>query len=314
MISVVRILLTLTVLQLLQGCNTAPQPRQDQALHPLILVVNSNRSVPRYHIAETAFSEELASEQIMSVNLEGDEQPTETLQDILNHQKFAAIYCIGAKALGSIDYLAPAVPVIYSSVLSWRQFQHKPDYYGVTSEVAPSAQLAWFKHFFPETKNIGVLYSTDNSALIEEASQHANALSITLVAEKVLHQTPSKDQITNLLNRVDALWILPDPVVLNTERDTVHLFEIAHQQRKAVFSYNSFFMTLGATLSINADLATTGRQAALIVQSVKERGTARKAIQFPAGSSISLNLKKVSDNGLSLNAEALNSVSELLEQ
>lgn len=313
MIAVIRLLLTTGMLMLLAGCVT-PSANHANAEATMILVVNSNKAVPRYRIAETAFSEELANEKVMSINLEGDDHPTETLQDILNQQRFSAIYCIGAKALGSIDYLAPATPVVYSSVLSWRQFQNKPGYYGVTSEVAPAAQLAWFKHFFPETKKIGVLYSTDNSALIEEATQYANSLSLTLIAERVLDKAPTQDQVNNLLNKVDALWILPDPVVLSSEESTIQLIEMAHRQRKAIFSYNSFFMTLGATLSINADLATTGRQAALIVQTVREQGSTEKAVQFPAGSSISLNLKKVSENNLYLNAEALNSVSELLNE
>lgn len=312
MIAVIRLILIAQVLLLLPGCNTTPPPIAGQTA--AILVVNSNSAVPRYNIAEQAFKEVLGKDQLTTIDLSNDERPTETLQDVLNQQHFAAIYCIGAKALGSIDYLAPATPVVYSSVLSWRQFKSSPGHYGVTSEVAPAAQLAWFKHFFPQVKRIGVLYSDDNKELIQEAQNSANSLSLTLITTRLHKDTDRPHLINGLLDNVDALWVLPDPVVLGSEQHTIQLFEQAHQKSKAIFTYNHFYMGLGATLSIHADLATTGRQAALQVQQIQETGRGGSTIQYPAGSSISLNLKKVSDNQLQLNEDALNSVSELLDE
>lgn len=318
MIAVMRMLLAMFTLIVMQACTSTPIAVTSTAHQPKILLVNSNRAIPRYNTAEQAFTEVLTealeNELLISINLENDERPTETLQDILNQHRFSAIYCIGAKALGSVDYIGPALPVVYSSVLNWRKFQNKPGYFGVTSEVAPAAQLAWFKHFFPSVKRIGILYSEDNQALITDAAKSANSLSLTLQSELINHKSDRNPQISRLLNQVDALWVLPDPLILDSEKHTVQLFELAHKVRKPIFTYNSFFMGFGATLSINADLATTGRQAALLIQTLHEQGAPTSGVQFPAGSSISLNLRKVSDNNLELNIEAFSSVNELLDE
>ncbi|MGC1509007.1 ABC transporter substrate-binding protein [Ketobacter sp.] len=279
-----------------------------------ILVVNSNHSLPRYQLAENGFMEALAGKDIVTLDLNNDERPTEQLLDVLNTQQFAAIYTIGAKALGSVDYIDPAAQVIYSSVLSWRQFQSRDNYFGVASEVAPHAQMTWFKYFFPQLKRIGVIYSEDNAGLVKDGERFANQLGIELVSAAVTKVEDLPRIADQLLQKVDALWVLPDPVVLKSESSTKLVFDLAHRRQRPVFAYSSLFMELGATLSINADLATTGRQAAVITQTLLEQQQPESHVQFPAGSSISLNLLKVGEYQLDLNTDALGSVNELLTQ
>ncbi|MDY6921471.1 MAG: ABC transporter substrate binding protein [Pseudomonadota bacterium] len=307
-----RLLLPLIWLWVVSACTPTPAIDQQSGLAK-VLVINSNQSIPRYQTAETGFKSTLRRTRMVSVDLGDDQQPTETLQDLLNQEPYAVIYCIGAKALGSIEYLAPDTPVVYSSVLSWRRFQHQPGYFGISSEVAPAAQLAWFKYFFPAIQRIGVMYSDTNSALLEDARHAAEALSLTLVTTRVHDPADIPPQQAGLMQQADALWVLPDPVVLNSEADTYRLFAQAEQLGKPVFAYNSFFMGLGATLSINPDLLTSGRQAALIARRLLQRTPPESKVQFPAGSSISLNLRKVNQYQLQLNRDALQQVNELLE-
>lgn len=309
--SVIRLLAALVLSIALGACQVAKPELSENRSANRILVINSDANVPRYKIAETAFNRTINHPLINNIDLHGDQLPIETLLDTLRSQRPSVIYCIGAKALGSIQYIAPDIPVIYSSVLSWRQFLNQPNYYGVTSEIAPAAQLAWFKHFFPNIKRIGVLSSNANHDLIEEAKAAGSMLSLTLTAE-IISNGDRKAQAKRLLSQVDALWVLPDPMVLASQSHTVALFELSHEAGIPVFGYHPVFMEFGATMTISADLATTGRQAALIVQSVLEQQTRAASIQFPAGSDISLNLKKVQDYKLQLNPEALNSVNELL--
>lgn len=310
--AVIRPLMALVLVLWIGGCHVA-QPQIPESDHAAtVLVINSDSSVSRYEIADAAFRTTLQHSNVSRINLQDDELPVETVLDVLQQQKPDVIYCIGAKALGAVQYVSPSTPIVYSSVLSWRQFLNQPGYYGVTSEIAPAAQLAWFKHFFPNIQRVGVLYSNANKDLVSEASRSAEQLGLTLKYEKVSMDSTRKEQAAQLLGKVDALWILPDPVVLESQQHTTELFELAAKNRVAVFGYHPVFMEFGATLSINADLATTGRQAALIVQSIIEQQSQTSSIQFPAGSNISLNLQKVQDYQLQLNPEALNSVNELL--
>jgi len=279
-----------------------------------ILLVNTNNSIERYRIAQTAFIETLKGSSVNTIDLGEDNQPVDTLQDLLNEQDYDAIYCIGAKALGTIDYIDPEAPVIFSSVLNWRRFSTQPNYYGVASEVAPEAQLAWFKYFFPEIKKIGVLYSDDNQKLIEDARSSAEKLYIQIVTEKVYSQDKLTTHANKLLSEVDALWLISDPSVLASSNNARLLFHNADKKQVPIFAYNSFFVDMGAMLSISADLSTTGRQAAIIVRNVLQEDMKGKSVQFPAGSCITLNLDKVRFYNIELNDSALDSVNEIVEE
>ncbi|MEE2731071.1 MAG: ABC transporter substrate binding protein [Pseudomonadota bacterium] len=303
--------LVLMIVLALSACQSLTTASDDLSRNATVLVINSDATVPRYQVAEQAFRRSLHPAQLAHLDLSHDPLPVETLLDYLQQHRPEVIYCIGAKALGSVQSVAPGIPVVYSSVLSWRQFLKEPNYYGVTSEIAPAAQLAWFKHFFPGIKRIGVFSSSANQDLIREARISADVLSLTLVTETITAEGAPTERANRLLSQVDALWILPDPVALKSPSQIKKLFDLAHASGIPVLGYHPVFMEFGATMSISADLATTGRQAALIAESLLQQNTKSAPIQFPAGSDIALNLKKVQDYRLELNPEALNSVNEL---
>jgi putative ABC transport system substrate-binding protein len=277
-----------------------------------ILLVNTNGQVDRYKTAEVSFIKTLTSHTTHIVDLSQNSHPIDTLQDLLNNEHFDAIYAIGAKALGSIDYIDPDMPVIFSSVLNWRKFNAQDNYHGIASEVAPEAQLTWFKYFFPEIKKLGVLYSSNNQQRLQEATLPSEELGLQLVTQEINSKIQLENQAKHLLSNVDALWLISDPSVLVSTHQAKRLFKIAHQKNVPIFTYHSVFMNMGATLSITADLPTTGRQAALMMKNVLKQPNFKQSIQFPAGSSITLNIKKADAYQLTLNDDALDSVDEIV--
>ncbi|RLT93834.1 MAG: hypothetical protein D9N11_15745, partial [Ketobacter sp.] len=188
MIMVLRLLLTLYCAVILSSCQSSAPLASDTGTFK-VLVVNSNSTLPRYNVPGQAFKKMMGELELVQVDLAGDEHPIDTLQDTINANSINAIYCIGAKALGSIDYLGGNTPVVYSSVLSWREFQNRKHFFGVTDGVAPAAQLAWFKHFFPDINRIGVLYSETTEDVIQDAQKSAEALSLTLQASRLNAET-----------------------------------------------------------------------------------------------------------------------------
>lgn len=278
-----------------------------------VLLVNTNNGVERYQSAQTAFTQTLHGAELMQVDLAGDANPVDRLQDILNDNRFDAIYCIGAKALGAVDYIEKGIPVVYSSVLNWRRFAGQSNYFGVASEVAPEAQLTWFRYFFPDIKKVGVLYSAENSKLIADASQAAQSLAIELVAEQIDSPEQLTTKLAAMASKVDVFWLISDPVVLSSPEKTQAMFAYAQVKRIPVVTYNRFFVELGAVLSIAADLPTTGRQAALMLQKIISRGAPAGSIQFPAGTTITLNMGKVRELGIKLNEGAFDAVNEIID-
>ncbi len=316
-------MLYLCLTLLVVSCAQTPTPDATAIINPSsvnnILVINTNQSLDRYRISQDAFLETLKTtasdntQTVTAIDLDKDNAPIDTILDVLNQQHYDAIFCIGAKALGSIDYIDPEAPVFFSSVLNWRRFINQPHYSGIASEVPAEAQFAWFKYFFPEIKKVGVLYSAHNRKLIQEASKAAEKLSIKLIAEEVASSANLSAHTDNLLPNVDALWLVSDSTVLGSADSAKQLFEIAHSHQTAVFSYNPVFVNMGAVLSISADIATTGRQAALMMNN-RLNSSEQTSIKFPAGSSISLNLKRVQAYSIKLNSNALDSVNYIVEE
>jgi len=301
------------------SCTTAPNlyvAPAERKTH--VLLVSTNQQIERYQIAEASFVETLEGSRVSRVDLGGDDHPVDTLQDLLNKGHYDAVYCVGAKALGSIDYIDPDMPVVFSSVLNWRRFDTQENYYGIASEIAPEAQLTWFKYFFPEIKNIGVLFGSDNRTLIRDAGISADSLSLQLNAREVNSDTQLVNIATDLLlqsdtpARVEALWLISDPLVLASTENTHQLFEVAASKGVPIFTYSPFFIDLGAVLSISADLATTGRQAALTMGIILDGTYTGSSVQFPAGSNIILNAKKAAVYNMMLNEDALDSVNSIV--
>ncbi|GLQ30531.1 hypothetical protein GCM10007876_10090 [Litoribrevibacter albus] len=265
----------------------------------------------RYRIAEQTFAEQVGKDAYLAIDLFNEDNPIGRLQAALNSGNYDRIYCIGAKALGSIDTIAPDQNIVFSSVLNWQRFQGQQGISGIASDVAAASQLAMFKYFFPEITTIGVIYSQTNQALINEAKAAARELGLTLVAVKTQDSRLLKEQVTELASSAQALWLISDPVTLSSSEQAKQLLQIADQNALPVFSTHRFFSKLGATFTISADLPTIGRQAAVLIQ--QNHQIQSNKIHHPVGSYISVNLEKVKQYQLTLNYQALDSVNELLE-
>jgi len=144
--------------------------------------------------------------------------------------------------------------------------------------------------------------------LVQSSQQSARKLNIELITKEVRSEAQLLDTSQALLSQVDALWLISDPTVLASTQKAKSLFTEANKHQIPIFTYNAFFVAMGATLSITPDLPTTGRQAALMMKNVLKHSTIEKAIQFPAGSSITLNVGKADVYKLKLNNDALDSV------
>jgi putative ABC transport system substrate-binding protein len=282
-----------------------------QADEHRVLVVNTNTQIERYRIAEESFLSLFNEEQIETLDLGNELEPLEFLQDKINTADYDAIYSIGAKSLALIDYIAPEVPVVYSSVINWRKFSSEPRYYGVASEISLVAQLTWFKYFFPDLKSLGVIYSKKNAAKISEAQRVAESLNINLVSRQVKVGEKLDAVSEDLSAQVQAIWLISDLAVIASEDRVNSLFELTKRKRLPVLTYNDIFIEMGALLSISADLPTMGRQAALTMREVLNNRSEIDSVIYPAGSSIILNQTALEESDLKINEDAMDSLNDI---
>ena len=131
-----------------------------------------------------------------------------------------------------------------------------------------------------------------------------NTESVALLAEPTA--------LKKLLPKVDALWLIPDPIVISNIESVNKLFGQCQTAGKPIYTYDKAFAGLGATLIMSADIPTMIRQSAEIIFSIQEDRKIEEKVQNPAGSHIILNMKKVEEYGLNLNIEALDSVNEIV--
>jgi len=80
-----------------------------------------------------------------------------------------------------------------------------------------------------------------------------------------------------------------------------------------VFSYYDILTKMGAVLSVSIDNPTIGRQAASIAATILSGNRPNQKVQYPAGSHITINMRKVKEYGLTYSKEALSIVNHIIE-
>ena len=116
-----------------------------------------------------------------------------------------------------------------------------------------------------------------------------------------------------MLPKVDAVWLTSDPIVLANTDSIQTIFTQCELKKKSIFTYSSAFAEYGAVLMISADIPTIGRQAAELAKALLDNGEPTERLLLPAGSCIALNLKKITQYGIALNKDALDSVNEFIQ-
>ncbi len=276
-----------------------------------VVVLNSNAEVKRYVEAERAFVMHApAIKAVLALNEHNDAD----LRTRLHRLKPDLIHAVGSRAYLFAHETAPDTPVVFSSVLNWQRLPASSQTYGVANELAASMQLMTFRYLFPKLKTIGVLYSAKfNQQRWQEALTQAAEIGVDLKGAVLTDSEDLEQSLTALLPEVDALWLIPDPLVLNSRASALHLFRQADQLKKPVFCYSDIFTELGATLVMSSDIATMGRQSAMLAEDILTGKPITEAVVNPLGSHIILNLRRVNSYQLPLNREALSAVNRVIE-
>lgn len=273
-----------------------------------VLVVNSDASVAKYLQVQDAFKETLGAG--ASAELDLSKAGEAGLRRALAAENPGVIYCIGGGAYQSAAKLAKGRPIVLSTAINWERFKVDPRTTRViANELPPVQQLTLFRHFFPKVQRVGVVYNPAiNKQWVEQAVAAGKEVGIEVIGRPVLRSSGVGAALAELTPKVDALWLTPDPVVLENEAVVQRYFTGADAARKPVFAYAAAFTELGATLVLAPDMPTIGRQAAGVAQDYAGAG----AVSTPAGSEVTLNLKRVQQYGLDFNREALDAVNNLL--
>jgi len=279
-----------------------------------ILVLNSDASVEKYRVPQEEFQQSIGMP-VSLIDLAEKKWTVDELEEALYDESPDLVYCIGTKSYLMAHKYLGKTPVVFSSILNWLRLPMSDRRYGVSNELHAGMEMMLFRHIFPEITTIGVLYSQKYTAeWFQSANEQAKELGLTIVGHRIEKKEPLETALTALLEqKADAFWLIPDPEVMSDADELRVILDLCDARNIPIFSYNEAFTQYGAALAISVDTPTIGRQAAALAASILAKEELPDRVQFPAGSYITLNLKKVKEYHLLYNEDALGSVNTILE-
>lgn len=275
---------------------------------PIIVLINSDANVEKYRTVQEEFKKSLAMP-VREIDLGSQDVGEKELR------AFGAdlVYCIGTKAYSLCSRYLEDTPTVFSSLINWQRLSLSSKAYGVSNELNARMPIYMFRSIFPEVKKIGILHSKEYTLQwFKDTAEQARELGIEIVGRTVSGQKDILPGVKELAAEARALWLIPDPMVMPEKQYLYDILKICQESRMPVFTYHSAFVELGAVLSVAVDDPTIGRQAAGIAAELLSGKKPEERVQFPAGSDITLDLKKAGEYGLEYNRDALRLVNNII--
>lgn len=226
-------------------------------------------------------------------SLDLDEDEGRKLFQRLKQEKPPLIVAIGTLAARLARELASDVPVIFAMVPNFEKYNLRTDSMtGIALNIPLRQQLATLKILAPNTKNVGVMYNPRWSAkLVEAAIEAAKSLGLNIVTAKIDSPDEVPDATRAFLGTIDALWMVPDQTVMNSDSFR-HLLKFTFKNRVPFFSLTHRLVENGALVSLSPDFAAIGAQAGRMAQKIVHDKVSPKLIPIadPEGLDIAVNL------------------------
>ena len=277
-----------------------------------IIVLNSDMSIDRYSLAQTEFKSKIDGLRA-EIDLGNKWTNKTVIEQNIRDIGPDLVYCIGTKAYMLANKLVKDKNLVFSSAINWRRLPLGKNTYGISNELPQVMQLTMYRYLFPDVYKIGVLYSKEyNKEWTKGAVKVSKDMEISIIGKSIKKPKDVGSALDKLLSKVDAIWLTPDPIVMQELDQVKNIFKQCDQEGKPVFAYSEAFIGLGATLVLSADTSTIGRQAAVMALDILNGRAITEKVQDPVGSYIILNMKKVEEYKINLNLDALGSVNKII--
>lgn len=226
------------------------------------IVALASDDLPAYQAPLAPFQEALGRP-VEVIQLDGDKRRALRVAERLQADKPDLIFALGAKAAWLAVQELPTVPIVHVAVLD-------PDRYGIQGafvtgvgmELPAELVLSQFQLFAPNVESIGLIVSRDNAGPdIEGAIEAARRAGYTVVVRRVNDSSDVRKGFSRLRRQVDALWLLPDPVVVTPENFRT-LRDESLRSRMPMLVYSEHLVRAGAFMAVAPDWDAVGRQAA----------------------------------------------------
>jgi len=170
------------------------------------------------------------------------------------------ILTLGDTALKAVKQIR-SIPVISLMSLNLQDVNgSRSNLTGIGMLISPERYIPIFTKL--RAKRVGILYNPARSgAYIRRASQSAARSGIALITREVRSSKDTQHQLTTLSREVDALWMIPDPVVV-TQQTAEAFFHFSQRERIPVVAFAGVYLSLGSSAVLEVDRFDMGKQAA----------------------------------------------------
>lgn len=235
------------------------------------------------------------------------------LQKIKSSLNFAdLILVIGEDAAQFVKGLN--IPIVFILVRKYEKYGlGRGDTCGVSMTPSAWNQLNTLKKVAPDVKRIGVIYDPKESKeIIDEAKKEAPALGLEIVALEVESKGEIAEAIRVLKGKIDAFWMIDDPLVANNAV-LRRLLLVTLTYKIPLVVPTASMVEKGALLSVGPSYEAIGRKAGeLVAQRISGKPAEEIGVQSP-GIEFTLNLKIARKLGLSIPQTIINQAARVYE-
>lgn len=282
---------------LFAGCLLLLAWRSRAYAAPIVIVTDSR--VAQYKEALGAAKAELSNPPVVELT-------SPDLAAQLQRAEPVVALAIGQRAIQVIQARQPQLPIVYCMVLGSAAPAVR-NVTGVRLEVQPEQQLALLRRVHPEAKRLGVLYDPRTfSGFVAEVSKAAGASGVTLVSRPVSDGLAVRPALTQMIEGIDALWLLPDPSLITSDMfNFLLVYTLEH--KVALFGFFDSLTRAGALASVSPDYPQIGRLAARLALEIAAR-PAEARLPLPAAQwspgVLSINANTAQQLGIDLSSQA----------
>ncbi|MFH1096240.1 MAG: ABC transporter substrate-binding protein [Candidatus Desantisbacteria bacterium] len=220
-------------------------------------------------------------------NLNGDKRNIQKIIAEILSKNPDIIVAIGTEAADGCCGKTEGIPTIFSMVLN--PYILKLNMSGVALDISAKAQILTLRKILPKAKKIGVIYNPAVSASLIAQAQKEN---ISIVASPVKSESQIAPALKNMLDqgRIDAFWLIPDPMVAN-QSIARYILETTLKANVPVFAPSPAFVKNGALFSVSACYDRIGKQTVKLIGQILTNGNTRIFIEEPEDPILTINLK-----------------------
>lgn len=190
----------------------------------------------------------------------------------------------GAKAAAG-DY-PPGTHVVYA--LAPLGGHRRPGWHEVSMLPAPEQAVSAYKALQPGLKRLAVFWSAyPGEGYLDELERAGVKLGVKIIRSRVKDPDFFPERLRSLVGKMDAFWIMPDPVLIN-QSSLMVLTNFSCANSVPFYAPTYALVLNGASASFSPDFYESGAAAARVIRAM-EGGTDVPAVTYPDNAQLKVN-------------------------